>query len=85
MKEIAILNIKISINRLLFRLKNEKMNDEKRENLQQEVKDLDYCIGIITKLDAECEKQFKQNTDLILTNLRLRKQIEELSRKELEI
>ncbi len=45
---LARLNVKVSINRLLFRLKSEKMSDEKRTNIENEVNDLvqmGYRVG----------------------------------------
>lgn len=82
---LARLNVKVSINRLLFRLKNEKMSDEKRTNIENEVNDLDYVVRLLDHLEAKHEQMFKDNKRLMEDLVRYQKQIAELTAKKLEI
>ena len=82
---LARLNVKVSINRLLFRLKNEKMSDEKRTNIENEVNDLDYVVRVLDHLEAKHEQMFKDNRRLMQDVLESKRQIAELTAKKLEL
>jgi len=82
---LARLNVKVSINRLLFRLKNEKMSDEKRTNIKNEVNDLDYVVRLLDHLEQKHEQMFKDNRRLMQDVLESKRQIAELTAKKLEI
>jgi cell division septum initiation protein DivIVA len=82
---LARLNVKVSINRLLFRLKNEKMSDEKRTNIENEVNDLDYVVRLLDHLEQKHEQMFKDNRRLMQDVLESKRQIAELTAKKLEI
>ena len=82
---LARLNVKVSINRLLFRLKSEKMNDEKRTNIENEVNDLDYVVRLLDHLEQKHEQMFKDNRRLMEDVVRYQKQIAELTAKKLEL
>lgn len=82
---LARLNVKVSINRLLFRLKNEKMSDEKRTNIENEINDLDYVVRLLDHLEVKHEQMFKDNRRLMEDLVRYQKQIAELTAKKLEI
>lgn len=82
---LARLNVKVSINRLLFRLKNEKMSDEKKTNIENEVNDLDYVVRLLDHLEAKHEQMFKDNRRLMEDVLESKRQIAELTAKKLEL
>ena len=82
---LARLNVKVSINRLLFRLKNEKMSDEKRTNIENEVNDLDYVVRVLDHLEQKHEQMFKDNRRLMQDILESKRQIAELTAKKLEL
>ncbi len=82
---LARLNVNVSINRLLFRLKNEKMSDEKRTNIENEVNDLDYVVRLLDHLEQKHEQMFKDNRRLMQDVLESKRQIAELTAKKLEI
>ena len=82
---LARLNVKVSINRLLFRLKSEKMSDEKKTNIENEVNDLDYVIRLLDHLEQKHEQMFKDNRRLMEDVVRYRNQVAELTAKKLEI
>jgi predicted transcriptional regulator len=82
---LARLNVKVSINRLLFRLKSEKMSDEKRTNIENEVNDLDYVVRLLDHLEQKHEQMFKDNRRLMQDVLESKRQIAELTAKKLEI
>ena len=82
---LAQINLNITINRLLFRLKKEGLKDEAKANVEQEIKDLDEVKNTLTYLERQIEKQFEINLRVHAENLALKTRIQELTRKELEI
>jgi len=64
----ARLNIKISINRLLFRSKLERVSEEKQKVILREANDLNYSLEVFKMLQDD-------NTALTRTNDALRLQI----------
>ena len=82
---IAKINIILSINKLLFRLKAETMNDKKRENIEQMVRDLDYSVKVIEELISENERIFRENTEVYRINLELQEKLSKSNIKEFEI
>ena len=82
---IAKINIILSINKLLFRLKAETMNDKKRENIEQMVRDLDYSAKVIEELISENERIFRENTEVYRINLELQEKLNQSNIKEFEI
>ena len=64
----ARLNIKISINRLLFRGALERVSEEKQKVIQREANDLNYSLEVFKMLQDD-------NTALTRTNDALRLQI----------
>jgi len=65
---IARLNIKISINRLLFRGALERVSEEKQKVILREANDLNYSLEVLRMLQDD-------NTELTRTNDALRLQI----------
>ena len=64
----ARLNIKISINRLLFRSALERVSEEKQKVILSEANDLNYSLEVFKMLQDD-------NTELTRTNDALRLQI----------
>jgi hypothetical protein len=64
----ARLNIKISINRLLFRSALERVSEEKQKVILREANDLNYSLEVFKMLKDD-------NTELTRTNDALRLQI----------
>jgi len=64
----ARLNIKISINRLLFRSALERVSEEKQKVILREANDLNYSLEVFKMLQDD-------NTELTRTNDALRLQI----------
>ena len=73
--QLARINLSISINRLLFRSKLERLSDEKKQNILAEANDLKSVLETIKTLSNEIEEQYKINNRLHLENLRLKKQM----------
>jgi len=65
---IARLNIKVSINRLLFRSALERVSEEKQKVILREANDLNYSLEVFKMLKDD-------NTELTRTNDALRLQI----------
>jgi len=65
---IARLNIKVSINRLLFRGALERVSEEKQKVILREANDLNYSLEVLRMLQDD-------NTELTRTNDALRLQI----------
>jgi len=65
---IARLNIKVSINRLLFRGALERVSEEKQKVILREANDLNYSLEVFKMLKDD-------NTELTRTNDALRLQI----------
>jgi hypothetical protein len=82
---LARLNVNVSINRLLFRLKNEKMSDEKRTNIENEVNDLDYVVRLLDHLEQKHEQMYLDNRRLMEDAVKYKNQVAELTAKKLEI
>ena len=81
--QLARINLSISINRLLFRSKLERLSDEKKQNILAEANDLKDVLETIKTLSNEIEEQYKINNRLHLENLRLKKQM--LKEENIEI
>lgn len=69
----------------MFRLKNEKMSDEKKTNIENEVNDLDYVVRVLDHLEQKHEQMFKDNRRLMQDVLESKRQIAELTAKKLDI
>ena len=82
---IAIINIDLTINKMMFRLKLEDLSDRKREGIETIIKDLNHASEVIKMQNNAIENEFKKNTELYLENLRLKKMIDTLTEKQLEL
>ena len=75
---IAIINIDLTINKMMFRLKLEDLSDRKREGIETIIKDLKHASDVIKTLNKAVDEEFKKNTNLYLENRRLQSVIEQL-------
>ena len=79
MKEIDIatarLNIKISINRLLFRSKLERISEDKVKMILLEANDLNYSLEVFKMLEDDNAALTRINTSLRLEILYLKQEL----------
>ena len=79
MKDIDIatarLNIKISINRLLFRGALERVSEEKQKVIQREANDLNLALEVFKMLEDDNATLTRTNTSLRLEILYLKKEL----------
>jgi hypothetical protein len=71
----ARLNIKISINRLLFRSALERVSEEKQKVILREANDLNYSLEVLRMLEDDNESFEKLNNSLRLEILYLKKEL----------
>jgi hypothetical protein len=71
----ARLNIKISINRLLFRSALERVSEEKQKVILRESNDLNYSLEVLRMLEQDNESFEKLNNSLRLEILYLKKEL----------
>lgn len=65
------ININLTINKLLFRLNLEQMNDQKKENLTRMCSDLEQVRRTLDELASENDRLISENTELLRINLEL--------------
>jgi hypothetical protein len=82
---LALINIDLTINKMLFRLKLEDLSDKKRKGIQTIIKDLEKASEVIKMQNTEIEYQIQTNSKLYLENLKLKRMIEELTKTGLEL
>jgi hypothetical protein len=82
---LALINIDLTINKMLFRLKLEDLSDKKRKGIQTIIKDLEKALEVIKMQNTEIEYQIQTNSKLYLENLKLKRMIEELTKTGLEL
>ena len=71
----ARLNIKISINRLLFRSKLERVSEEKQKVILREANDLNYALEVFRMLEDDNTTLTRINTSLRLEILYLKQEL----------
>jgi nicotinamide mononucleotide adenylyltransferase len=71
----ARLNIKISINRLLFRSALERVSEEKQKVILREANDVNYSLEVLRMLEDDNESFEKLNNSLRLEILYLKKEL----------
>ena len=79
------LDLNIALNHLLFRAKLDDISEEKRETILRDAKGIESALELIYELENKIEEQYSINMKLHLENLRLKKVIEEMTRKEVEL
>ena len=71
----ARLNIKISINRLLFRSKLERVSEDKIKMILREANDLNYSLEVFKMLEDDNATLTRTNTSLRLEILYLKQEL----------
>jgi hypothetical protein len=82
---IARLNIKISINRLLFRMKLANLSEEKVKAIEREVNDLNYALKVFKMLEDDNATFERINSSLRLEILYLKKELNKKQEEEIEL
>lgn len=82
---LALINIDLTINKMLFRLKLEDLSDKKRKGIETIIKDLKVSSELIKMQNKAIEEQFQINSKLYLENLKLKRIVEELTKTGIEL
>ena len=82
---IARLNIKISINRLLFRMKLANISEEKVKAIEREANDLNYALKVFKMLEDDNATFERINSILRLEILYLKKELDKKQEEEIEL
>jgi hypothetical protein len=82
---LALVNIDLTINKMMFRLKLEDLSDKKRKGIETIINDLEKASEVIKMQNKAIEEQFQINTKLYLENLKLKRMVEELTKTGLEL
>ncbi len=82
---LALVNIDLTINKMMFRLKLEDLSDKKRKGIETIIKDLEKAAQVIKMQNKAIEEQFQINSKLYLENLKLKRMVEELTKTGLEL
>jgi len=69
------INLNISINRLLFRAKLERLSEDKRISILSEAEGLKDALEVFKMLEDEIQRQYKINSRLSVENMRLKKEL----------
>ncbi len=82
---IARLNIKISINRLLFRMKLANLSEEKVKAIEREANDLNYALKVFKMLEDDNATFERVNSSLRLEILYLKQELNKQQEEEIEL
>jgi hypothetical protein len=82
---LALINIDLTINKMLFRLKLEDLSEKKRKGIETIIEDLNVASELVKMQNKAIEEQFQINSKLYLENLKLKKKVEELTKTGLEL
>jgi hypothetical protein len=80
---IARLNIKISINRLLFRMKLANLSEEKVLAIEREANDLNYALKVFKMLEDDNATFERVNSSLRLEILYLKQELDKQQKDEI--
>jgi hypothetical protein len=80
---IARLNIKISINRLLFRMKLANLSEEKVKAIEREANDLNYALKVFKMLEDDNATFERVNSSLRLEILYLKQELDKQQKNEI--
>jgi hypothetical protein len=80
---IARLNIKISINRLLFRMKLANLSEEKVKAIEREANDLNYALKVFKMLEDDNATFERVNSSLRLEILYLKQELDKQQKDEI--
>jgi hypothetical protein len=82
---LALINIDLTINKMLFRLKLEDLSEKKRKGIQTIIEDLKVSSELVKMQNKAIEEQIQINSKLYLENLKLKKIVEELTKNGIEL
>lgn len=82
---LALINIDLTINKMLFRLKLEDLSEKKRKGIETIIQDLKVSSELVKMQNKAIEEQFQINSKLYLENLKLKKIVEELTKNGIEL
>jgi len=82
---LALINIDLTINKMLFRLKLEDLSEKKRKGIETIIEDLKVSSELVKMQNKAIEEQFQINSKLYLENLKLKKIVEELTKNGIEL
>jgi len=82
---LALINIDLTINKMLFRLKLEDLSEKKRKGIETIIEDLKVSSELIKMQNKAIEEQFQINSKLYLENLKLKRIVEELTKNGIEL
>ena len=82
---LALINIDLTINKMLFRLKLEDLSEKKRKGIETIIEDLKVSSELVKMQNKAIEEQFQINSRLYLENLKLKRMVEELTKTGLEL
>lgn len=81
----ARINIGLVINKLIVRQKHGSTSDKQRDGIQTMLEDLESALNTLKEVSKENEKMYSLNYSLHIENMRLKKQILELTTVEKSI
>jgi hypothetical protein len=70
---LALINIDLTINKMLFRLKLEDLSEKKRKGIETIIEDLKVSSELVKMQNKAIEEQFQINSKLYLENLKLKR------------
>jgi len=82
---LALINIDLTINKMLFRLKLEDLSDKKRKGIETIIEDLKVASELVKMQNKAIEEQIQINSKLYLENLKLKRIVEELTKTGIEL
>ena len=82
---LALINIDLTINKMLFRLKLEDLSEKKRKGIETIIEDLKVSSELVKMQNKAIEEQIQINSKLYLENLKLKRMVEELTKTGLEL
>jgi hypothetical protein len=82
---LALINIDLTINKMLFRLKLEDLSEKKRKGIETIIQDLKVSSELVKMQNKAIEEQIQINSKLYLENLKLKKIVEELTKNGIEL
>mgnify|MGYP001210457116 CR=1 FL=1 len=82
---LALINIDLTINKMLFRLKLEDLSEKKRKGIETIIEDLKVSSELVKMQNKAIEEQFQINSRLYLENLKLKRMVEELTKTGFEL
>ncbi len=82
---LALINIDLTINKMLFRLKLEDLSEKKRKGIETIIEDLKVSSELVKMQNKAIEEQFQINSKLYLENLKLKRIVEELTKNGIEL